>query len=478
MIEGCLELWPARACGYHGECVDIFGVNKSMCECDAGWSITNEYNYFGEISSDEQTIIGLCTYNFKVVRYLWLTAACLSGVAVLLIIGLTCIKCESRNRLKRSVVALTLVLAFSCSVYRFTNSDALFGHDLGFTILISNAYASVFINGQVNLSRYMKVLNSKLLRLSRTTVRVFLQNQSKLYVLDVLVFQIGWITCFTKENPLISLKLIRTVTGYGSVRSLIFWYYTRHSLQLHIAEMKDLLDTIGNRISNGSATSTGSTLQVPVRLHADVSFESWLRRHLPRAKRLNTNTHIICFSSVFYLGLPTVWNFWLPLITYCNPLMIMVWSLMMISGISSSISKAKSKHKHNSWHDRKRTNESFSDLSFSIRLRKHTDSDQTSRNPSVPTNPHGEPMRLSLVQTAYEESKKKKSSNNISFGTPERTSGILKSVFTGKKRSTKISKDRDSSSALFNFIEYKPTLEEDKADGAVIVCYDSDDSYV
>mmetsp|Transcript_11100 Transcript_11100/g.12709 ORF Transcript_11100/g.12709 Transcript_11100/m.12709 type:complete len:377 (-) Transcript_11100:77-1207(-) len=126
----CVELFPAPACGWNGECINA-SLPSSFCKCDEGFEQSLEWNFFVE---EDELSSSLCMFHTDVVYGVWISAT--SGFIFCALLSAFLLDWEEIKRQKRIMMFLGLGMAEG--LYRVLRPEsALLGVDLAFTFVMS-----------------------------------------------------------------------------------------------------------------------------------------------------------------------------------------------------------------------------------------------------------------------------------------------------------------------------------------------------
>jgi len=198
---------------------------------------------------------------------------------------------------------VTLFCVLFASTYRTFDTGLVFGVDVLFSILISNAYgfSLLSISFIVRDSLYSLVKgeewsSSSVERLMERYIRM-----SKLWILyDAFFAQLGWLTCFTDE--IASLNMLRCILIAYSVQTLVLCCFGQNFSSKYKATLEAVAKFKGN------ISELEDLVQFP-------DLVAWMERRLRKLRRIQHVLIPYSIGSIVMFFLPLVW-----------PLVMLLWS--------------------------------------------------------------------------------------------------------------------------------------------------------
>mmetsp|Transcript_6137 Transcript_6137/g.7439 ORF Transcript_6137/g.7439 Transcript_6137/m.7439 type:complete len:342 (+) Transcript_6137:150-1175(+) len=287
MAATCETHWPSKSCGM-GSCVN------STCFCFEGWEQTNELNLF--IADDSAA--RLCNFNSAIYQAIFI--ALLFCACVILTVRTTVSCLDTKRKLKRGISNTFACMCMAClSLLRLLNPDALFGEDIAFTVLFSNAFAFFAVASLQSQNGYLKYLTKSYpMKQDKRWLAIYTISATKYFqIAGVVLLQLWWLSIFADKSvaKLIIIRFAIAVHFCIYLHFSLILYVTSQAIQdmefllLH----QDLPDVI--KVSSEKVE----------RVYAQ------LRRDLPTAKKLNLFGLSYCCLSALSAFLPLVWNFWM-----------------------------------------------------------------------------------------------------------------------------------------------------------------------
>mmetsp|Transcript_4843 Transcript_4843/g.5538 ORF Transcript_4843/g.5538 Transcript_4843/m.5538 type:complete len:394 (-) Transcript_4843:573-1754(-) len=342
MTLSCQSLWPVDEC-MKGTCSEreVGNTTIAVCTCDAGFSRSPEFQYLDE----DQLSNSLCSFNAEVVGYLFLAAAILVTVALVLQLWVIEYNKETyKEQLKRLFPTLVSLVAFCiASIYRALNSDisnspVLFGKDVFFTFLIANGFGFFLVAVYVFILKAMHLLVSDS-EWTSTNVQNYVNNFQRtgymLMIFEIVICQLLWISSFVTNN-IVALSLVRV---FLVVNVLVEIHITYFTWKLKRNYNQDLGAVTEFKFNMSSRDLDAISLQ---------EINTWKRRNQRKMKMITNSVTYYVSCCIIALWLPLFIPFVLQALwSYILPVVIILWAIKVLLEIYAGYQRKRRRDRGN-----------------------------------------------------------------------------------------------------------------------------------